>query len=202
MVRHTDLGMEKGDSLMSKMSTILRLFAAVALAVTFAVAAPGATMAASPTPAPANVMKPPAGWAALKASLNSDPNLQKTVSVSGNTRTITYASKDGAELVLQEPVAGTPANAVRPNVYLTGCGWFQECIVLNHEELTIISAFGVGGALAVLCGTPGVNVVACPLAAAIAGAVLTTMGFGHICPNGFKMEIFPYFGAPWNYGCW
>jgi len=135
----------------------------------------------------------------LKASFDANHDLRKTVSVSGTTRTITYTSKDGLGVVLQEPVAGAPSNAVRPMLSLSGCGWFQVCIVLNHHELVVISAGGGSWEAAMIClFSAGIF---CAFAAGIVAAALAVETEYGICPNGFQIEVYPIPLAPWSVGC-
>ena len=162
----------------------------------------GASAASTPLPkpsAPANQMTP-VQWATLEASLNQQPGLTKTISVSGNTRTFTYTNKTGESIVLKEPVgAAAIALGVTPNFALEGCGWFQECVLLTNQDLTVISA---GGGYLIILAMCTFGPGTCALGGALVTFVVAYIAVFGICSHDLKVELVPLFAAPWNLACW
>ena len=186
---------------MSKTVVITRLLVSLALTFTVAVGTAGVAQAASPKASSASSqMKPPAGWAELKAKLDANRSLHKAVTVSGNTRTITYSSQDGTAMVLEEPVPGTPSNAIQPMLSVGVCFWFQECVYLNHHELVIGASGGAPVLAAVICAASAGTL--CYIAIGVAGAAIAAVTEYGICPNTFRIEVWPVPLAPWSEGCW
>jgi hypothetical protein len=186
---------------MSRLRGRLMLSSLIA-ALAFPVVSPGITLAAAPqtTPIKVTAVTAPPGWAALKANLDANPNLHKSVKIVGNTRYITYAGTTGDSLVLEEPAPGTPSNAVKPDVSVSGCFWFQVCVYLTHNELEVVEAGGgtfVAGLICLYSLT-----LACPFAAAVVASAGVYIDKYGVCPNTFRIEVWPVPLAGWSVGCW
>ena len=139
----------------------LALSAGLVLAGVAPVAAASPTT--KPDPTTSNQMARP-GWESLKAQLNSNPKLTKTVSVAGGTRTFTYSTSSGAKVILREPTSGKTGGA-SPNLSAGGCGWFQLCLYFNHDDQRYLYA-GLGALEIGLIG------LISPPAAVVAGVVV------------------------------
>jgi hypothetical protein len=175
--------------------------AALVLAFALAIVAPSTALAASPTPTVANAAATtaPPGWNALKAKLNSNPQLHKTVAVLGDTRTTTYRSPDGFNLVLREPTSAHATTGVQPQLSIGGCDWFQVCLYLSHSEA--VFAVNTGGVyLAAIICTATLGVM-CFGAGSLLYYVNDALSKGS-CSNGVRIELYPFLGAPWETACY
>ena len=171
-----------------------------ALVLAFAIVPASPTFAASPTTtvAHADATTAPAGWNALKAKLDSNPQLHKSVSVVAGTKTITYSSSDGLSFVLREPTAGSKGG-VQPQISIGGCDWFQVCANLSHDEAELGWMTGGGYVAALVCAASLGTF--CLGAMVVYGAIQDAFGKGY-CSRGVRIELWPYPGAAWETACY
>lgn len=168
----------------------------VAAMATSLVAVGPAAQAAEPAPvaaaaaAPANTDKLNAEqWRDLKRNLNSS-SLDRSVTVAGGTRTLTYTMESGSTLELQEPAG--PTADVTTQVSAGGCGWFRLCVYFTPTEQRMILA-GYGAAIgAAICAVTGP--VGCGVAAVII-AVAAAYINDQICSYRLRVQVTPYVGA-------
>lgn len=159
----------------------------------------GVSAASTPLPkpiAPTNQIQP-AQWAALKAQLNANTNVTKTVSVLAGTRTYTYTMASGSSVVLTEPAAAAKLS-VKPNIAFGGCGWFQLCLYLNRQDQYNLWGAGAVAEGIIVCallaplGVAGILGCAGVTAALfLADAYLANYGF---CSN-LQVEVVPWVGS-------
>jgi hypothetical protein len=172
----------------------LALSAGLVLAGVAPVAAASPTK--KPDPTTSNQMARPA-WEKLKAQLNSSPNVTKTVSVAGGTRTFTYSTSTGMKAILREPTSGK-MGGVSPNLSAGGCGWFQLCLYFSHNDQIYLYA-GLG-ALEI-----GLIALIAPPAAVVAGAVVAIaeayVSIHGLCPNNRTLQIEALPVPGWNLIC-
>ena len=89
--------------IVSEQHKVFALFLAAALAMTGVLATTSVAAAAAPTAQLAPISQSqPANWAALKTSLDQDPSLSRTVTVTGGMRLLTYTT-----LFRSLPLGGT-----------------------------------------------------------------------------------------------
>jgi hypothetical protein len=108
--------------------------AGVLAAATLLVGVGGVAAASGGTqlPAPA-VQGQPAYWMALKASLDKDTSLSRTVTVVGSLRLLTYTSASGISFVLAEPT-GHGSLSVKPDLGVVQCAAWSFCLRLNRTD--------------------------------------------------------------------
>ncbi len=172
-----------------------RVLSAVLMSAVLMIAYIQPTAAASPK-TPTSPAPPRAAYEALKAALNADPDFARTVTVSGDTRTLTYTYRgpvvkaDGESVVLAEP-ANSGGSGVSPQLSVGGCGWFTVCVWFNRSDQSMLETGGVAFIAAVICG---IAEPMCPFASAAAGAAAYYLSSHTLCPNYLVVELFPWPG--------
>jgi hypothetical protein len=178
---------------------LLNLVLTVAVAQPVGVAAASATAVGSQaTPASVPLAGGPAGqlspemYAGIKAALNRSPDFSRTVSVSGNTRTLTYTYRTGSAFVFTEPVGNTSQAAVSPNLGVGGCNFLTICVYLDRSDQTVIAAGGAAFLAQALCmAFPP----ACPIAWGAMTSAATWLAFHPYCSHMLVITLFPWPGS-------
>ncbi len=158
------------------------------LAATLAGTMPAFTL----TVAPAAASTPAAPtYTSVKAALDGDHALTKTVVVLGDTRTTTYTNHTGGKISTAEPV-GVRSLSVHRDLSVGGCGWFTFCVWFNRSDQFLLEAGAVGFLGAVICA---IAVPLCPFASAAAGAAGVFLSTHALCHSYLVETLFPWPGS-------
>jgi hypothetical protein len=169
--------------------------AGVLAAATLLVGVGGVAAASGGTqlPAPA-VQGQPAYWMALKASLDKDTSLSRTVTVVGSLRLLTYTSASGISFVLAEPT-GHGSLSVKPDLGVVQCAAWSFCLRLNRTDQGATASGAAAAIAAAACLIPGAGWIGCvAITFAVTVAAFYIASYG-ICSNQLQIELFPNPGS-------